>query len=314
MPGTYAHALTPPNTPSAGRLPARLVAAIGPDAVPPPLLMLLGMVSTQVGAAVAKQLFATTSPGGTTALRLSFGALVLLAAARPTLRLGLRTAGLVAVFGVAMAVMNLSFYAALDRVPLGVAVTIGFTGPLLVSLAGSRRPRDLLWAVLAGSGVVLLAGVLVPGSSAGSAGLDPMSLLLCAATALGWAGYVLLGKAVSVRLGAGHGLALGMAFGALCVLPFGVAGSGSALLDPWTLTLGLGVALLSSVLPYSAEMAALRRMPARVFAVLLSLEPAVAALIGVTLLHETLGWTQLLGTACVVGASLGAVTGRPAER
>ncbi|GIG88827.1 threonine transporter RhtB [Plantactinospora endophytica] len=291
----------------------RLVAAVGPDAVPPPLLMLLGMVSTQVGAAIAKQLFSTTSPGGTTALRLGFGALVLLALARPTLRLGLRTAGLVAAFGVAMAGMNLAFYTALQRVPLGVAVTIAFTGPLLVSVAASRRVRDLGWVVLAGLGVALLAGLvdLGAGSGGGTAPLGGTALLCCGLVALGWAGYVVLGKAVSVRLGGSRGLALGMAVGAICVLPFGVAGSGSALLDPWTMTLGFGVALLSSVLPYSAEMAALRRMPARVFAVLLSLEPAVAALVGVTLLHETLGWPQLLGIGCVVAASLGAITGRP---
>ncbi|MGI5212345.1 EamA family transporter [Plantactinospora sp. CA-290183] len=311
MSGTYAHAPRPPATVPAATLPARLTAVLGPDAVPPPLLMLLGMVSTQVGAAVAKQLFTTTSPGGTTALRLCFGALVLLALARPSLRLGLRTAGAVAAFGVAMAAMNLAFYAALERVPLGVAVTIGFTGPLLVSLATSRRLRDLAWVVLAGAGVALLAGALPTGARDGGVpALDGTSLLLCGVIALGWGGYVLLGKAVSTRLGGGRGLALGMAVGALCVLPFGVVDSGTALLDPWTLALGLGVALLSSVLPYSAEMAALRRMPARVFAVLLSLEPAVAAMIGLALLHETLGWAQLLGITCVVGASLGAVSSR----
>ncbi|MFC6018856.1 DMT family transporter [Plantactinospora solaniradicis] len=313
--GTYAHASGPSAARPAATVPARLAAAVGPEAVPPPLLMLLGMVSTQVGAAIAKQLFTATSSGGTTALRLGFGALVLLAVARPTLRLGLRTAGVVAGFGVAMAGMNLAFYAALERVPLGVAVTIGFTGPLLVSLITSRRTRDLGWVVLAGAGVALLAGIVGgPGAGAGNAGagLDGVALLLCGVVALGWAGYVLLGKVVSSQLGSGRGLALGMAVGAVCVLPFGIADSGTRLLDPWTLTLGLGVALLSSVLPYSAEMAALRRMPARVFAVLLSLEPAVAALVGVTLLHETLGWLQLLGIACVVGASLGAILKRPA--
>lgn len=168
----------------------------------------------------------------------------------------------------------------------------------------------MAWVALAGAGVLLLAWV---GGTSG-AGLDGTSLLLCAVLALGWAGYVVLGKAVSTRVGGTRGLALGMAVGAVCVLPFGVASSGTDLLDPGTIALGLGVALLSSVIPYSAEMAALRRMPARVFAILLSLEPAIAALVGVALLHEMLTWPQLLGIACVVGASLGAVAGRRADR
>lgn len=296
----YAHASRPlPVHPA-----ARLTAALGrPEAVPPPLLMLLGMVSTQVGAAVAKQLFTATSPGGTTALRLGLGALVLLAAGRPGLRLGWRAAGLVGAFGVAMAAMNLAFYAALQRVPLGVAVTVGFAGPLLVSLLGSRRFTDVLWAALASSGVLLLAGL-------GGVGVDAVGLLLCALIAVGWAGYVLLGKAMSGHVPGTRGLAAGMAVGALCVLPFGVASGGAELLDPRVLALGLGVALLSSVLPYSAELAALRRLPARVFAVLLSLEPAVAALVGALLLGELLAWPQLLGVGCVVGAALGATLAR----
>ncbi|WP_242623947.1 EamA family transporter [Micromonospora kangleipakensis] len=298
----YAHASRPlPVHPA-----VRLTAALGrPEAVPPPLLMLLGMVSTQVGAAVAKQLFASTSPGGTTALRLGLGALVLLAASRPTLRLGWRAVGLVGAFGVAMAAMNLAFYAALQRVPLGVAVTVGFAGPLLVSLLGSRRFTDVLWAALAGTGVLLLAGL-------GGVGVDAVGLLLCALIAVGWAGYVLLGKAMSGHVPGTRGLALGMAVGAVCVLPFGVASGGAELLDPRILALGLGVALLSSVLPYSAELAALRRLPARVFAVLLSLEPAVAALVGALLLGELLAWPQLLGVGCVVGAALGATLARRA--
>ncbi|GAA4714461.1 EamA family transporter [Phytohabitans rumicis] len=292
----YAHAARSYEPPAAA---ARLRALAGPDAVPPPLLMLLGMVSTQVGAAVAKQLFGTASAGGTTLLRLGFGALVLLALARPTLRLGWRTAGIVAAFGLGMAGMNLAFYAAIQRVPLGVAVTISFAGPLVVSLAASRRLRDAAWAVLAAAGVVLLAGL-------GGSTVDPIGLLLCTACGLCWAGYVVLGSAVSARAPGGRGLALGMAVGAIAVLPLGVATSGPELVQTWTLVLGLGIALLSSVLPYSAEMAALRRMPARVFAVLLSLEPAVAALVGTVLLGEWLAWPQLLGIACVVGASLGA--------
>ncbi|GLH94939.1 EamA family transporter [Phytohabitans aurantiacus] len=286
---------------------ARLRALAGPDAVPPPLLMLVGMVSTQVGAATAKELFGAASVGGATALRLSFGALVLIALARPALRLGWRTAGYIGAFGIAMAGMNLAFYSALQRVPLGVTVTISFAGPLVISLAASRRLRDAAWAVLASAGVVLLAGV-------GDSAIDRTGLLLCAACALCWAAYILLGKAVSDRAPGGRGLALGMAVGAIAVLPLGIATSGTQLLDTWTLVLGFGVALLSSVLPYSAELAALRRMPARVFAVLLSLEPAVAALVGIVVLHELLAWPQLVGIACVVGASVGATRWSRSER
>ncbi|MFC7546434.1 DMT family transporter [Plantactinospora sp. GCM10030261] len=279
---------------------ANLLAAVTRSgAVPPPLLMLLGMVSTQVGAAVAKLLFGATSPGGTTLLRLGFGALILALLARPALWLGWRTMGLVVAFGLAMAVMNLSFYAALSRVPLGVAVTIGFAGPLLVSLVASRRALDVLCAVLAGSGVLLISGVF-------GVHVDRLGLLLCVGTAAGWAGYVLLGKAMSTHVGGSSGLALGMAVGALAVLPFGVSGSGTDLLDPWILVLGAGVAVLSSVVPYTAELAALRRMPARVFAILLSLEPAIGALVGMVLLGELLAWSQVLGVACVVGAALAA--------
>ncbi|MEU4565895.1 EamA family transporter [Micromonospora sp. NPDC023956] len=300
----YAHALRHPQPPPTTAV-ARLVGVVGrPDAVPPPLLMLLGMFSTQLGAAVAKHLFGTTSPGGTTTLRLGFAALILLAIARPGLRLGWRTAGLVVGFGLMLALMNLSFYAALHRVPLGVAVTIGFAGPLLVGLAGSRRLLDVLWAVLAGGGVLLISGL-------GGTAVDGLGLLFCVCTAIGWAGYVVFGGAVSKRVPGTRGLALGMAVGALAVLPFGVAGSGSALLDPGILLLGVGVALLSSVLPYSAEMSALRRMPARVFAVLLSLEPAIGALVGLVLLGELLTWPQFLGVGCVVGAALGATLVRP---
>ncbi|WDZ86216.1 EamA family transporter [Micromonospora cathayae] len=301
----YAHVLRP--EPAPATVAARLVAAVGrPDAVPPPLLMLLGMFSTQLGAAVAKQLFGTTSPGGTTTLRLGFAALILLAVTRPGLRLGWRTGGLVVGFGLMLALMNLSFYAALHRVPLGVAVTIGFAGPLLVGLAGSRRLLDAAWAVLAGGGVLLISGL-------GGTGVDGLGLLFCVTCAVGWAGYVVLGGAVSQRVPGTRGLALGMAVGAVAVLPFGVAGSGTALLDPWILLLGVGVALLSSVVPYSAEMAALRRMPPRVFAVLLSLEPAIGALVGLVLLGELLAWPQFLGVACVVAAALGATLVRAAE-
>ncbi|WP_176738558.1 EamA family transporter [Micromonospora pallida] len=299
----YAHTLRP--TPVPAPTVARLVGVVGrPDAVPPPLLMLLGMLSTQLGAAVAKHLFGSTSPGGTTTLRLGFAALILLAVVRPGLRLGWRTGGLVVGFGLMLALMNLSFYAALHRVPLGVAVTIGFAGPLLVGLAGSRRLLDALWAVLAGGGVLLISGL-------GGSAVDGLGLLFCLGTAVGWAGYVVFGGAVSKRVPGARGLALGMAVGALAVLPFGIAGSGAALVDPWVLLLGVGVALLSSVLPYSAEMSALRRMPARVFAVLLSLEPAIGALVGLVLLDELLAWPQFLGVAGVVGAALGATLVRP---
>ena len=277
----------------------------GSIAIPPPALVLIGIVSVQLGSALAKHLFAAVGSLGAVALRLGFAAVILLAFWRPPVRLDRRAWSAVLVYGVVLGSMNLCFYLALARVPLGIAVTIEFLGPLAVALAGSRRALDVLWAVLAAAGVALLME--------GRGSLDLLGALFALAAGVFWGLYILASAALGRHTSEGHGLALGMAVAALVAVPFGVAHGGAALLQPWVLAAGLGVALLSSVVPYSAELEALRKMPPRVFAVLMSLEPAMAALVGLLVLHESLRATQWLAVLCVVVASAGATRGGSPE-
>jgi inner membrane transporter RhtA len=267
-------------------------------AIPPTAQVLVGILSVQVGAAVAKQLFGVVGSTGMVALRLIFAALVLLAVWRPTLRMSRRAWWAVVGYGVVLGAMNLCFYLALARAPLGIVVTIEFLGPLAIALAGSRRWLDGLWALLAAGGVVLLAG--------GRGDLQLAGMLFALATAVCWGLYILLTATLGRHTTEGGGLAIGMAIAAAIAVPAGVVESGSALLDPWVLVLGLAVALLSSVIPYSLELEALRRIPPRVFGVLMSLEPAVAALIGLLVFGEILQPLQWLAVLCVVAASAGA--------
>jgi inner membrane transporter RhtA len=267
-------------------------------AVPPPLQVLVGIVSVQVGASLAKQLFAVAGPAGTVTLRLFFAALVLLLVWRPALRLGRRAWPVVLAYGVVLGLMNLSFYQALARIPQGVTVTIEFLGPLVVALAGSRRMLDALWALLAAGGVVLLAET--------RGDLSLVGMLFALGAAVCWGCYILLSAALGSRTSEGNGLALGMAVAAMIAMPTGIVESGTGLLSPWVLLIGLGVALLSSVIPYSLELEALRTIPPRVFGVLMSLEPAVAALAGLVVLHESLHPLQWIALCCVVAASIGA--------
>ncbi|SDQ08444.1 EamA family transporter [Actinopolyspora saharensis] len=276
-----------------GRLSGR---AFG--AVPPPMLVVTGMISLQVGAAFAKQLFALAGPFGVSAVRLTLAALVLLLVWRPSPRMDRRTFLVVAGYGAVLAGMNASIYQAFERIPLGVAVTIEFLGPLSVAVFGSRRKLDVVWAVLAALGVLLLSRV--------EGGLDPVGVGCALLAAAFWGGYIIMGAKLGDRTTGGGGLAVGMAVGAVLVLPFGVLESNTALLSPEVLAMGLVVALMSSVVPYSMELEALRRIPARVFGVLMSLEPAVAALAGLIVLREGLSALQWLAVGCVVVASVGA--------
>ncbi|MFC7813282.1 MULTISPECIES: EamA family transporter [unclassified Streptomyces] len=290
-------------------VPAGGTAPRGIGAVPAPVLMLVGMVSTQLGAAFAKQLFGTVGPAAMTVLRLGFAAAVLLLFWRPSLRLDRRTTGAVAVLGIAIAGMNLCFYLAMARMPVGVALTVGMAGPLTVAALSSRRARDRLWAVLAGCGIALL------GWQGGAAGIT--GLLIALACAVFWGAYVPLSARVGALLPGGGGLALAMAFGTLCALPAGLWEGGSALADPAVLAFGFGVAMLSSLVPYTCEMETLRRVSALVFGVLLSLEPAIGALVALLVLHETISPLQTLGLAAVVVASIGVIRGTrgaPVER
>ena len=228
------------------------------------------------------------------------GGCVLLAIWRPRVR-GRRPADLrvAATFGITLGVMNWAIYSAMDRIPLGVAVTIEIAGPLGVAVVASRRPLDLLWVVLAASGIVLL-------TDPGGGSLDMVGVAFALLAAAMWAAYILL----SVRTGrvfpGGSGLAIAMTVGALTILPMGVGQAGSALLEPELLAAGAVVALASSVIPYSLEMEALRRLPARVFGVLMSLEPAVAALAGLVVLDQTLGAHEWFAIGLVVVAAAGA--------
>ncbi|SDG86465.1 inner membrane transporter RhtA [Lentzea fradiae] len=274
------------------------------DGIPPTALVLLGVVSVQVGAAVAKQLFATAGAIGTVTLRLVLAAVVLLAIWRPSLRLDRRTLTVVVTYGVVLAAMNLCFYAAIERIPLGAAVTIEFLGPLAVAVAGSRRWLDGLWVLLAGTGVVLLTRV--------EGGLLWTGVLFALAAGALWAAYIFVTAKLGTATNDGKGLALAMVVGAAVALPFGVTSAGTALLDPVVLAAAAAVALLSSVVPYSLELEALRRMPPHVFGILMSLEPAVAALAGLLLLGEHLSLAQWFAICCVVVASVGAT--RSAKR
>lgn len=276
----------------------RLPAARLMDGIPPTALVLLGIVSVQVGAAFAKQLFTVAGAAGTVTLRLVMAALILVAIWRPSLRLDRRTLLTVVVYGAVLAVMNLCFYAALARIPLGAAVTIEFLGPLAVAVAGSRRWIDAVWVLLAGAGVVLLTGV--------QGGLLWTGVLFALAAGACWAAYILVTAKLGSQTTDGKGLALAMVVGAVIALPFGVGSAGTAMLDPLVLAAGFAVALMSSVVPYSLELEALRRMPPRVFGILMSMEPAVAAVAGLLLLGEHLAPAQWVAVCCVVIASIGA--------
>lgn len=264
--------------------------------VPPTVQVLLGIVSVQVGGAVAKTLFTSAGATGVVALRLLFAALVLLLIWRP--RITKDAIGVIVAYGLVLAAMNLLFYLSLARIPLGVAVTIEFLGPLSVALLGSRRVLDVLWALMAAGGVVLLA------RSGGD--VDVIGVLLAAGAGACWAAYILVSHRLGSRTTGGSGLALGMAVAAVIAVPFGVVESGTALLSPTVLIAGLAVALMSSVIPYSLELDALRKIPPRVFGVLMSLEPAVAAVAGLALLGELLLPAQWVAICLVVAASAGA--------
>jgi inner membrane transporter RhtA len=259
-------------------------------------LVVVASVSPQIGAAFAVTLFDELGPAGAAFLRLAFAAIILLAIWRPRLAGDLR---LPAAFGLALGLMNWTFYEALDRIPLAIAVTIEFTGPLLVAVVGSRRPLDGVWITLAAAGILLLVG---PGGGS----LDPVGVGFALIAAVCWMSYIYLSKRTGAAFPGGSGLAIAMAVGALVVLPVGVIQADGALTQPNLLGAALVVALLSSVLPYSLELEALRRLPEAVFGVLMSLDPAVAALVGFLALGQALDGWEVLGIAMVVVASAGA--------
>ena len=258
-------------------------------------------MSIQVGAAIATTLFDEVGPGGAVFLRIFFAAVVLMALWRPALRVPEAGAKDVLALGVLLGVMNLTFYEALDRIPLGIAVTLEFIGPLTVAVVGSRRRRDLLWVGLAAAGLILLAPV--PGSD-----LDALGCAFALFAGACWGLYIVVTARVGRALPGGSGLAIAMAIAAVVTLPFGLADGAGDLLDGELLLIAFGVAILSSAVPYSLELEALRRLPQSTFGVLMSVEPAVAAMAGLILLGQDLEAREVVAITLVLTASAGALS------
>jgi inner membrane transporter RhtA len=271
--------------------------------VPSAGLVVTGIVSVQFGAALAVKAFDRAGPSGIVLLRLAFASLILFAVSRPRLRGQTRSQMRLAVgFGVVLAVMNLAFYAAISRIPLGIGVAIEFLGPLAVGVAGSRRPLDLAWVALAACGVLAL-------SRGDAHALNLLGVLLALVAAAAWAAYILCNARMGQAFSDGSGLTFAMFVATVIALPFGIHSGGRHLLSPDVLLIGAAVGLLSSAIPYTLEMEALRRISPSVFGVLMSLEPAVAALAGFLLLSQGLSARELAGIALVIVASAGASTG-----
>ncbi|PSM44516.1 EamA family transporter [Streptomyces dioscori] len=294
-PATAAATPDPTSEPSAEATP-RGVKALGPVG-----LVLAGGVSVQFGGALAVTLMPRVGALGVVSLRLAVAAIVLMVICRPKLRGHSRADwGTVLVFGVTMAAMNGLFYQSVARIPLGPAVTLEVLGPLILSVVVSRRAVNLVWAGLALGGVFLLGG-------GGFSTLDPIGVAFALSAGAMWAAYIVFSARTGRRFPQADGLALAMVVAAVAFLPLGLVESGGKLLNPTTLALGSAVAILSSVLPYTLELLALRRMPSSTFAVLMSLEPAVASIAGFLVLSQTLSVTEGLAIGLVIAASMGAV-------
>jgi inner membrane transporter RhtA len=268
------------------------------SALPAPVLLILAIVSVQVGAATARGLFSSLGVGGTVFVRIAGGALVLALLSRPRLRGHTREQyALLVLFGLALAGMNYAFFLAISRIPLGIAVTLEFVGPLSVALFGSRHALDVLWGLLATTGIVLLAPLT--GTS-----LDPLGVAAGLVAGTFWAAYILLNVRVGRAFTGREGLALSLLVATVLLLPGGV-NARRQLLQLHTLIVGTVVGLLSSVVPFSLEMEALRRVPARVYGVVISLEPVVATIIGAIFLGESLVLRDLAAIGLVTIAAAG---------
>jgi inner membrane transporter RhtA len=267
----------------------------------PIALLIIAMASIQTGASLAKGMFPLIGAQGTTALRLIFASVFMLILLRPwRARLTWRTLQTVMIYGIALGCMNLLFYMSLRTVPLGIAVALEFTGPLAVAILASRKALDFAWVALAVVGLLLL----IPMGDA-QAGLDPVGVCYALGAGVCWALYILYGQ----KAGADNGVqtaALGVMIAAVFIAPVGIAHAGTALLDLALIPTAIAVAILSTALPYSLEMVALTRLPARTFGTLMSMEPAIGALSGLVFLHEVLSTTQWLAIGAIIMASVGA--------
>ncbi|RIV24586.1 EamA family transporter [Alicyclobacillaceae bacterium I2511] len=272
--------------------------------VPPTGLVLLSVTSTQFGSAFAKGLFPALGAAGTVALRVGFAALLLMSLWHPRVRGYSRRAYLyVGLFGIALATMNLAFYSALARIPLGVVVTLEFSGPLAVAVVGSRKALDLLWVTFAAAGILLLA----PWTGAH---YNPLGILLALTAGACWAAYILLSARVGHHIPGIAGLAMAMSIAGLLLVPTGFAKDGWHLVSPLLMMQGLGVSILSSVVPYSVELEALRRLPTHVFGLLMSLEPAMASFAGWLILGEGIGLRGASAMLLIIAASVGTTRGQ----
>jgi inner membrane transporter RhtA len=258
------------------------------------------MVSLGIGASVAKTLFVELGPLGVSAYRIGIGALILLVWFRPWRWRTDRQAWLrILPYGLSLALMNMAFFTAIQTLPIGVAIAIEFTGPLALSLFASKRAIDLIWVALAIVGLLLLSPLVNPDTS-----LDPKGVAFALLAGGFWASYIVMGRRAS-HLMPGQATALGMGVAAMIALPFGVAQAGLNLLDPGLLIAGLTIGILSSALPYTLEMFALRRLPIKTFGVILSIEPAFGAIAGAIILGEIMNHGQWLAIACIMAASAG---------
>ncbi len=274
------------------RIPVRTLSTLG---------VLISILSVQVGASFAKQLFPVLGAEGTTALRQGFSTLVLFALFQPWKNAPERQHwGIVGLYGALLGVMNLTFYLAVARLPLGIAVAIEFTGPLAVAILSSRRWSDAIWVACAIAGLLILVPL-----KGGHGGIDPLGVLWAVVAATCWGFYIIIGQRVSDRVHGGKAVAIGMALSSLFTIPIGMAVAGPALWEPKMLLLGLGVAILSGAIPYTLEMLALKHIPAKTFGLMMSLEPAAAAVMGWLILAERLSLVQGLGIALVIVASAG---------
>src|SRR5579872_190396 len=271
--------------------------------LPPQAMVLLSILSAQLGAAIAKNLLATNSAFSIVLLRTGFAAIVLWLVARPQMRQYSQRQWLhAAALGIVIAGLSLAFYESVSRIPLGITMTIEFLGPLMVAVAGSRKAKDLIWPVLALGGILLLA----PTGNLKSLSLAGMAFAFVAAA--GWAAYLILAKRTTTIFSGTSGLTLAMTFGALSILPFGLLSGGRSLLDFSLLMNGFWVSMLSTMMPLSLEFFALKRMTPRTFGILVSADPSVAALIGVIVLHEHLSARTWAALVLVSIATLGVMS------
>ncbi|KRD10610.1 transporter [Flavobacterium sp. Root901] len=267
--------------------------------LPPVPAVLLAIVSVQCGAAIAKTLFPAIGAAGTASIRIGISAFILLLAYRPNLKTITPAQWKIVIpYGLSLGAMNLIFYFAIERIPIGLAVTLEFLGPLLVAIIGSKRLVDYCWVLLAAMGIALIA----PWTNDR---LDVLGILFALLAGGLWAAYIILGGKISKIMNGGQAVSTGMLFAAILILPFGFLENGLANLTPKFLGMGVALALLSSAIPFTLEMKALGQLPPRTFSILMSLEPAAASICGFIFLQENLNFTEIMAVVCVVVASAG---------